>query len=451
MSLPLKDHPVTKKEILGWALYDFANSSYTTVVISAVYGSFFIEKIASSSYSASWMIQYKNSLWSTAMIAATLLALFCSPLIGAIIDLSGQKKRWLLVLTLICAVCTAALATVNPGDVTMGILWVALGSACFMLTETLCASFLTDLATPQTMGWISGLGWGIGYLGGLCSLLVVRAVVTAGGPSANDIAPTQHAMVATALFFVISAIPTFVLVRNRSKPAPGFAGASVSTLMKAGLQRLRGTLHTGVLSHKPLRLFLCAFLLYMAGLDGVLKFVGIYAKEEVKFSLPDLTILFLLLQVSACLGALLFGLVERRWGAVRTVLVTLAWWVTAILGIYFLDDLSVLFDTKPRQIFFVLAVVAGAGVGSTQSASRTVVALLAPPEHTAEAFGFWGFFSRLATILGMSFGFAADVVGRRQGLLLLLLFFVAGAVTLLFAGPTPRTPCAATRDGPPLA
>jgi MFS transporter, UMF1 family len=168
-----------------------------------------------------------------------------------------------------------------------------------------------------------------------------------------------------------------------------------------------------------------------ASIEAVIKFVGIYARSELHFGMGDVTLLFLILQLSAAAGAVAFGLLEARLGAKPTVLATLGLWFVAIMSIYGLDTLSGAIGVGPKRLFFAIALLAGTGIGATQSSSRTVVGLLAPPGRSAQIFGFWGMFSRLGTVLGMSFGFAADMLhSRRTALLLVASFFVVGAVLL---------------------
>ncbi|HEU4408468.1 MAG TPA: MFS transporter [Polyangiaceae bacterium] len=413
--------PVRKREIFGWAMFDFANSSYTTVVITAVYAEFFTEHVVPAGAA-------RDSYWSLAIVLSTVLALGLSPLVGAICDKSGRKKVYLLGTTAACSLATAALALVGPGDLGAGVALVALSNAAFMLSESFCASFLPELATEKTMGKISGLGWGLGYFGGLASLLLVGSIV--GGEGPGEVGRTQRAMVVTALFFTASSLPTLLLVRERGRPAPGFEGAGLGRLLRAGLGELKQTAGLAR-QHWVLFRFLLAFMVYMAGLEAVIKFVGIYARSELQFGMGDLQTLFVILQFSAAGGAFAFGLVEARIGAKPTVLATLGLWFVAVMAIYGLGALSAAAGVEPKRLFFAVALLAGTGIGATQSSSRTVVGLLAPPERSAQIFGFWGMFSRLGTILGMSFGVAADLLhSRRTALLLVASFFVAGAVLL---------------------
>jgi UMF1 family MFS transporter len=284
------------------------------------------------------------------------------------------------------------------------------------------------------MGKISGLGWGIGYFGGLASVIIAtRLIIRTDPPTANlmrYIAENQLSMVAVGMFFLLAALPTFILVKNRSRPAPGYEHAGAMALIKAGLKEFGQSLQTAR-QNRILFQFLGAFMVYMAGLDAIVKFVGIYAREEVHLSTGELGMLFLVLQLSAAAGALAFGWLEGRIGPKRTVLLTLIWWIVGVLGIYFLDALAGTIGTDPKKVFYGLGLFAGAGIGATQASSRTVVGLLSPPDKTAQMFGFWGMFSRLGTILGTSFGFVSDGFhSRRAAVLVVVGFFVLGAILL---------------------
>src|SRR4026209_578809 len=171
--------PVTRTEILGWAMFDFANSSYTTVVITVVYSKFFVGYIVPAGSAV------RTSYWSLAIIISTLIALVLSPLAGAICDYSGKKKRYLFGTAAACSLTTAALALVQPGAIWSAIALIAVSNAAFMLSETFCGSFLPDISTPETMGKISGLGWGIGYFGGLASILVALTFVVTANPASD--------------------------------------------------------------------------------------------------------------------------------------------------------------------------------------------------------------------------------------------------------------------------
>lgn len=416
---------VQKREIFGWAMYDFANSSYTTVVISFVYAAFF------TGYIVPGTSEYQDTYWSIAIIISTVIAIVLSPLVGAICDYSGGKKKYLILCTITCAVATAALALVGPGHVWWAIILIAVSNAAFMLGESFVASFLPDLANEDNMGLISGLGWGLGYFGGLTSLAAVYAYLGDPAVLAIDtfVERNQVSMIIIALFYFVAAMPTFLLVRERSKPKPGFENAGFKKLAKAGLSELRASVQLAR-DHNILFKFFLAFMVYMAGLEVVIKFIGIYANQELSLSAAYLQWLFIILQVSAAAGALGFGWLETKIGAKNGVLLTIVWWIVGVLSIYFIAAIAEVFETTPDNVFLVIAVVAGAGLGSIQSSSRTVVGLLSPPDRSAQVFGFWGMFMRFSIILGMTFGFASDAVGRRPALLLVVAFFAVGGLML---------------------
>jgi UMF1 family MFS transporter len=407
--------PVSKTEIFGWAMYDFANSSYTTVIISLVYASFFTDYVIPAESTI------RDSFWSLALVISTIIAIILSPLVGAICDYGA------------CALGTMGLYFVDPGDVWLAIALIAISNAGFMLGESFCASFLTDLANKKNMGIISGLGWGLGYFGGLASLAIVLFVMISVDPPESDmmlyIQQNQHAVVMVGIFYTLSALPTFVLVHDRSQPKPGYEDASLGDLMKVGVSELKESYSLSK-KYPVLFKFFIAFTVYMAGLEVIIKFVGIYARQELELSQGELTTVFLVIQVSAAVGALCFGVLESRLGAKRTVLATIAWWIVACFGIYFLRGIASGTGMTLGNTFLIVALMAGAGIGSIQSSSRTVVGLLSPPGRSAQMFGFWGMFSRVAIILGMTFGPVSDMVGRERAILLVVVFFALGGALL---------------------
>lgn len=420
-------------EIFGWAMFDFANSSYTTVVITAVYSVFFIEQIVPAGS------EIRDTYWSIAIIVSTLIALALAPLVGAIADYSGKKKRYLLYTAVTCAVATMGLFFAGPGDIWLAITLVVISNAAFMLSETLCGSLLPDIAHEEDMGKVSGIGWGVGYFGGLASVVIALKLIIGTDPSGGGnavaayIGENQSAMVAVGMFFLIASLPTFLLVKTRTSPTPGFEDAGLGKLFKAGVDELFQTAKTARANPVLFR-FLLAFTVYMAGLTAIIKFVGIYSKQEVELSTDQLATLFLILQLSAAVGALVFGYLESAIGPKKTVIATLVWWVVAGFSIYFLGNIAAAIGQDPQTTFFGVAVMAGSRLGSIQSSSRAVVGMLAPPEKSAQMFGFWGFFARLANVLGASFGIASDAFDRRTAVLLVIGFFVVGLLMLLPIG-----------------
>jgi UMF1 family MFS transporter len=418
---------VKKREIFGWAMYDFANSSYTTVVVTFIYSAFFVNYIVPPE-----LAHLKNTFWSIAVALSTTLAIILAPFVGVLCDFSGKKKKYLAWCTLASVLGTSGLFFVDPGQVGLGLLFLVISNTGWMLSESFIASFLPELATRKNIGKVSGIGWGIGYIGGLLSLLLMFRIITSSAQLdvAAYIDENQLAMIFIALFYALGALPTFLLVRERAQPQPGFADANLPTLLKAGTERILAM--KGLVEEYPVLFrFFMAFMVYSAGISVVVKFFGIYAQEEIGITGSTLILIGATLQLSSMIGAIGFGFLEDRLGCKSTILLSLIWWLLGIIGIYCLTPLATLFGLSQESMFTVLAFVAGSALGATQSASRALVGLLAQPKDSALLFGLWGTFGRFAIIIGMSFGPISDLLGRHTALLFIMVYFILGALMLM--------------------
>lgn len=417
---------VQKREIFGWAMYDFANSSYTTVVVTFVYSAFFISYIVPPE-----LAHLKNSFWSLAVVISTALAIFIAPLSGAICDAIGHRKRFLGVCTAISVLATAGLFFVNPGDVVLGITLLVLSNTAWMVSESFVASFLPELSTPKTIGRISGIGWGIGYIGGLSSLIALFLIVTVS-PSqdlARYIDQTQLAMLFVAGFYLLGALPTFLFVKERAFAQSDKQNFTLGKILKQALSRTISI--TSLRKNSPtLFQFFIAFMVYSAGIAVVVKFFGIYAQEEIGITGSQLIAVGATLQLSAMIGAFIFGIIEDKLGVKTTILLSMGWWCLGILGIYWVIPIAQLLNLPLIIAFTGLAFIAGSALGATQSSSRSLVGRLAKPFERTLMFGLWGTFGRLAIILGMTFGPVSDLLGRQSALLFILVYFVIGGFLL---------------------
>jgi UMF1 family MFS transporter len=402
-----------KKEILSWCFFDFANSSFTTIIVTIVFSVYFVKIVAGGASSG-------DGLWGLANAISQGLVLLTAPLIGAIADYSANKKKFLFLSYLICVVFTAMLALVGPGQVAMAIVVFVIANFAYSSGENLVASFLPEIAKPEDIGKISGLGWGLGYLGGLACLMFCLPFLK-GGFDLQNAHNLRLTNLVVALFFLFAGIPTFLWVKERKLATSLPSGKSY---FSAGVERLKETF-VQIKHFRELFKFLILFGIYNCGVTTVVYFASIYADRTIGLSAMELIWFFLITQISSSLGAFLFGFIQDRIGARNTIFITLSIWIMVILGAYL---------STGRTTFFVVGNLAGLGLGSSQSAARALVGLFSPIEKSGEFFGFWGLFWKLSTAIGpLVFGLLSSATGsQRTAVLVTGLFFVAGMIGLFF-------------------
>ncbi len=403
-----------RKEIFSWAMYDFANSGYTTVVLTAVFNAYFVGVVAASLENGQ-----ATFLWVLTLAVANLLVLVSAPVIGAIADQRASKKKFLLLTTIGCVVATAMLGWVGPGDIVLAIGLIIFSNYMFALGEGLIAAFLPEISPPQDMGRVSGFGWTIGYLGGLLVLGLSLAYVSWAqneGLSPENTIPVT--MWITAAMFALAALPTFLWLRERATASENkknyFSG--LASLIKT----LKHAHH-----YRDLFRFLIALAIFYSGIHTVIVIAAVYAQEVMGFTTQDSITLILIVNITAALGAFVFGFVQDKIGSINTLGLTLALWVIALLTAYF---------SETRIVFWLVANLIGLAMGASQSAGRALVGQFSPPGQSAEFFGLWTFAVRLAAIIGpVSYGITAYLTkgDHKLALLITILFFVAGGLMLL--------------------
>jgi MFS transporter, UMF1 family len=394
------------REVWAWSMYDFANSAYTTVVITAVFGAYFVSAVAGNA-------EWATFAW-TAALSISYAAILCTgPLVGAWADAHAAKKRLLLISTVGCVVFTAALAFVKPGDVLLALVLVALSNYFFGTGENLIAAFLPELADSQAMGRVSGWGWSFGYLGGLLALGICLAYIMAsGGPAAESVPVT---MLITAVFFAVAATPTFIFLRERAVPQP---------VLHSPWARLRETVREAH-RYRDLWRFLLCILFYQAGITAVISLAAIYAEQAMKFTTQQTITLILVVNITAAIGAFGFGYLQDSIGHVRSLALTLVGWIVMVLIAGF---------SHSSFSFWIAANLAGLCMGSSQAAGRAVVGYLAPPARLAEFFGLWGLAVKAASIFGpLTYGAVTWIFAgnHRLGIFATGVYFVIGLALLL--------------------
>ncbi len=413
---------VTPREAWAWAMYDFANSGYTTVVITAIFNAYFVAVVAGN---APWA----TLAWTASLAVSYALIMVTAPLLGAYADAYAAKKRLLLATTAGCVVFTAALYFVAPGNLWLAVALIVLSNFFFGSGENLIAAFLPELARGRALGKVSGWGWSLGYVGGLVSLGACLAYVTwaqARGDTAADFVPVT--MLITAALFAVASLPTFLFLKERALPQPhpvSSTGQAVPGLniIQEAYARLGQTMRHAQ-RYRDLRRFLLCTVFYQAGIAAVITLAAIYAQQVMHFTTQQTLLLILVVNLTAVVGAFSFGYVQDRIGHVSTIALTLLGWMVMVL---------LAWSAQGAGMFWLAANVAGICMGASQSGGRALVGLLSPATRRAEFFGLWGLAVKLSSILGpVTYGLVSWIShgDHRLAILITGSYFLAGLLIL---------------------
>lgn len=412
-----------RREVFGWAMFDFANQAYTLLIITVIYGELFTTVIVGE---VGGDYRLGNLLWSTALALSFLAVVVSAPACGAVMDYAAVKKRFLWASYVTTVVTTAALYLVEPGYIVLGFALIALSNYAYSMGESFIAGFLPDIAASHEMGRVSGMGWSLGYLGGLCATFFT--VLVLGEASAENFERIRWVGPFAAAFFLVCAIPTFLWLRERGTPSKLTPGCGY---VRVGFRRVFQTLHSlGKL--REMAVFMVSLLLAMSALVIVLSYAFIYGAQVIGWDEPVRMIMFITTQIAAALGAVVFGLLQDRLGAKRTYMFTLLIWIVAILLIWSTPMLTewlngaLGLDWQAQYVFLVAGCCAGLALGSCQSAGRTLVGIFSPPGRAAEFFGFWGLATKLAGAFGLiAVGAFQALFGLHGAILICAVLFAA--------------------------
>ncbi len=405
---------VKKREVFGWAMYDFANSGYTTVVITAVFAAYFVGGIAKG---ADWA----TFAWTAALSISYAIVMLTMPSLGAYADARAAKKKLLAIFTVGCVLSTAALAFAGPGSVALAFGLIVLSNTFFSYGESMTAAFLPELARPEGMGKVSGWGWSLGYFGGMLALgICLGFVIWAGknGIKADRFVPVT--MLITAFIYGAAACVTLKLLKERAVPrsAPAQQGG-----LKASLVQLYGTYQQARRYQDFMWLLLCA-VFYQGGVAVAITLAAIYAEQVIGFVQSETMVLIFVLNLAAAAGAFSLGYAQDRLGHKLALGATLVGWTATCM-------IAALTTTKGG--FWYAAALAGVCMGASQSAGRAMAGMLSPPQQAGEFFGLWTFATRLASIIGpLTYGAITWATGGNQRVAIgsTAVLFVIGLVIL---------------------
>lgn len=403
---------VKRKEVFGWAMYDFANSGYTTVVITAVFAAYFVGAVANKA-------EWATLAWTSALSVSYTIVMLTMPAMGEWADRHAAKKKLLMAVTAACVVSTAALAWVGPGQVLLAFILIVISNTFYSYGESLTAAFLPELAKPEAMGRISAWGWAWGYLGGMLTLGVCLAYVLwaqGQGQTAGQFVPIT--MLMTAAIYALAAGVTFALIKEHAQP-------QLTRQTSAGRWQLLVQTFKEARAYKDFIQLLACAVAYQGGVAVAITLAAIYAEQVIGFEPQETMMLIFVLNIAALVGSLVLGYAQDRIGHKLALSLTLwGWGLTCGLAAL----------STSKEMFWWAAILAGVCMGSSQSTGRAMAGLLIPSNRLAEFFGLWAFAIRLASILGpMGYGLMtwATEGNQRLAIAATSILFLLGWLLLL--------------------
>ncbi len=406
-----------RRSIFGWTTYDFANSAYTTLIVTFIYSYFFAREIAEDGTQG-------TVLWSRAVTITALVVAVLSPVMGALADRSGYRRRFMVLTTIVCVLGAALLYFPMPGQVALALTIFVIGDIAYEMTQTFYNSYLPDIAPPAKIGRISGYGWALGYLGGLLAMAValfglIQPEQPWFGLSRDGFQNVRATGPLVALWFALFSVPFFLWVKDR-RPV---SGVPVRGVLNDSVRQLGETFRE-VRRYRQIFRLLVARLFYNDGLTTIFAFGSIYAGVTFGFSLTEVTYFGLALNVMAGLGAFFMGFLDDRIGGKRTILLT-------IIGLTIGCFAAVIAQTKLH--LWLAGLFIGIFVGPNQAASRSLLGRFVPHEKEVEFYGFFAFSGKAIAFMGpLLLGIFTDAFEtQRAGIATILLFFVVGGLLLL--------------------
>lgn len=403
-----------KGTLLAWSFYDWASSSFSSVIQTYLFATYFVTKVAPTK-------ELGVSRWGLMMGLASLFVAVTAPFLGAIGDQGGHRKKWLFFWSLLLFICTAALWGVlpDPRYALMGLVLVGIATVAEESAFVFYNALLAQIAPKEKIGRWSGWGWGLGYVGGTL-VLILSLLLLWILPKDIQATAVRATFLLCAVWFAVFALPLFLFVPDHYNPPI----ESIKTVLSNAGKQLRSSFGH-MRGSKNLFLFLIARMLYTDALITLFTFGGIYAAAQ--FSMDERKILLfgIGLNVSAGIGAAAFALLDDQWGGKKVVL----WSLAGLMGAS-----ALALSVNQELYFWIFGLFIGIFVGPVQASSRSYMARLAPPEMLNEMFGFFAFSSKVTAFLGpLTVSWITALTGNlRLGMTTILVYAFLGFLLMLF-------------------
>ena len=427
--------PYRKLTIFSWSMYDFANQPFTTLIVTFIYGTYFTKVIAENEIMG-------TLLWSRGIAITAIVVALLSPIMGAIADNGGFRKRYLIFWTWVSIVGALLLWFPVNGQVVFALTAFIIGNIGFEMGSVFCNAFLPDIAPKEKIGRISGYGWSFGYVGGLISLamglvLFINPEVPIFNLDKSNYEHIRATNIMVAVWFALFSIPTFLNVQENHKKS-----SKKQNLISNSFKDLKQTFQN-IRKYKELTRFLIARLIYNDGLITIFAFGGIYAAGTFGFTMTEIMIFAIVLNITAGIGAFFMGFLDDKIGGKRTIQISNYGLIIACIIAVFAPNQNLITMTLPamgdtvvsgRTLFWISGIMIGIFSGPNQASSRSLMARFIPKGKESEFFGFFAFSGKATAFMGPFFLglFTQMFNSQRYGIAVVLVLLILGTYLLRF-------------------
>lgn len=391
------------KRILSWCLFDFANSGYSAVIAAVIFPVYYANVVVGNETGQG------DLWWGRAIALSMAIVAISSTFLGGIADYAKIRKSLLIFYTFVCILSVASFCFLQKGMIIEGFILIVLANVGMEGGLVFYNSFLPEITQTTYQGRVSAWGYGIGYAGSIISLLLALFLIKKG--LIDMIWPM------VALFFGIFSLPAFLFLPKDSRNGQGIRRAVID-----GFKYTWMTLKK-IWSNKEQRKFLLAYLIYEDGVNTVIVFSSIFAATTLKFKPEELIGMYLIVQATALIGAFLIAKPIDYWGPKRVVALSLSMWIIVSVAAFFVQN---------KNHFFIIASIAGLGLGVVQAATRAFYTQFIPDGQESEYFGVYSLVGKSSAILGpLVFGYLSSTFGsQRPAVLSVAAFFLIGLVII---------------------
>ncbi len=419
--------PTDRKERIAWYLYDFANTSFTVLMVTALFPGFFKNLVTDVVHDGGFM---GTAFWGYAGSITMIVIALTSPILGAIADSSGSKKKFLTVYTIFCVYFNALLFFTIRNSTAFGLpIWMwafvifILANIGFQGALPFYNAWLPEISDEKTIGRVGGIGFAAGYVGAMLTIIIALVSVLAYGSDST------LPFLLGAIFFLVFSIPSIMGLKER--PATKKPEEEGMSYIRIGFSRVKKTFGE-IKNYQGVPLFMVAYFLFSDAITTVIYYAALFGEDVYAFSTTDILIFFAVTQLAAIPGAFIFGYIADRIKTKPTLMITLVIWIIALVIAYFGSD---------QIVWWIVGLIAGVGMGSAQSTARSMFGQYIPEEKKSEMYGMYALTGKFAAILGplvyatvltWSQGAGFDLIGaHKNSLLSVMLFFVISLLILI--------------------